>query len=274
MTFKSRVKRTFLGLLGLFISMFLFRLIFGFVTVPSVQHNNYFPNAFAEAGRAVKNIASNSYLAKKQGAAAKPRVYVDQKFEKIANVQCKSTDFEKDEKALRKSIEAQKAIIQFQQQSGNKGKRKLEMQIGVPPEGFDDFIEILQKDQNVVSLDITKTDKTNEYRALNAKRETLQKTRNSLAELKAKGGKIEEYIQLENRILEIDEKLQNLGVQLGNFDKENEFCTVNVALKEGKVAKISLLQRVKVALEWTIEYYLMLVVALAFVTLQESTKSP
>jgi len=58
--------------------------------------------------------------------------------------------------------------------------------------------------------------------------------------------------------------LQGLGVQLGNFDSENEFCTVNLSLIEGKVNKIGLFQRVKVAAEWTIKYYFMLMIAFAF----------
>lgn len=85
--------------------------------------------------------------------------------------------------------------------------------------------------------------------------------------LKDKGGKIEEFMQLENRILEIEQQLQELGVSLGNFDDENEFCTVKVALSEGKELHIGLLQRVKVALEWTIKYYLMAMFAFSFMAL-------
>ena len=46
---------------------------------------------------------------------------------------------------------------------------------------------------------------------------------------------------LENRILEIEQQLQGLGVSLGNFDDENEFCTVHFSLLEGKEVKIGIM---------------------------------
>jgi hypothetical protein len=47
-----------------------------------------------------------------------------------------------------------------------------------------------------------------------------------------------------------------LGVDLGNFNTENEFCTLRFSLFEGTHNKaVSLYQRVMVALEWTIKYY-------------------
>jgi hypothetical protein len=139
------------------------------------------------------------------------------------------------------------------------------LQIGVQPDLFDDFIDIIQNSQKVLNFNVTKKDKTNEYRELNSKIKTLQTTRTSLVELKSKGGKIQEFIDLENRILSIDEQLQQLGVMMGSFDTENEFCTVNISLHEGKVRKISILQRVKVALEWTIKYYFFFIFSLTLV---------
>ena len=74
-------------------------------------------------------------------------------------------------------------------------------------------------------------------------------------------------MQLENRILEIEQQLQELGVSLGDFDNENEFCTVQYTLQEGKEKKISFIHRVKVALEWSIKYYLTFVASLLFMVL-------
>ena len=72
-------------------------------------------------------------------------------------------------------------------------------------------------------------------------------------------------MQLENRILEIEQSLQELGVSLGDFDEENEFCTVQFSLIEGKIKPISFLHRVKVALEWTVGIYLQLFVVLTLI---------
>jgi hypothetical protein len=72
---------------------------------------------------------------------------------------------------------------------------------------------------------------------------------------------------LQNRILEIEQELQGLGVLLGDFSEENEFCTVRFSLAESREIKISLLHRLKVAFEWSIKYYIMLlgIVSLASV---------
>ena len=73
-------------------------------------------------------------------------------------------------------------------------------------------------------------------------------------------------MNLENRILEIERQLQDLGVSLGDFDDENEFCTVKFSLQETKNVSISLFHRLKVALEWTVKIYLKVFTTLLFMT--------
>ncbi|MCP4440437.1 MAG: DUF4349 domain-containing protein [Aureispira sp.] len=269
MGLKKRVFKAFFWLVLLFAVMLIFRLIYGYYAYPEGQeqvqyHNNM--QDFSPTSSGHRNIASAKYEFKK-GASAGPQVVsVDQKYEKTANLQCKTSSFEEDEKKVRTTIKEHNAIIQFQQESGSDHNHKLYLQIGVQPDRFDQFITQIRKEHNVVSINTTKKDKTNEYRELNAKIATLQTTRASLVELKSKGGQIEEYINLENRILDIDEQLQSLGVQMGNFDSENEFCTVNILLQEQQVLtiEIGVMHRLKVAIEWTIKYYLFLMVSLCF----------
>jgi hypothetical protein len=88
-----------------------------------------------------------------------------------------------------------------------------------------------------------------------------------IVESPSKGGKIDEYMGLENRILEIEQQLQGLGFSLGDFDDENEFCTVQFSLLEGKEVKIGTMQRVKVTLEWTVKIYLRIMVTFFFLSL-------
>jgi hypothetical protein len=65
--------------------------------------------------------------------------------------------------------------------------------------------------------------------------------------------------------LEVESQLQELGVDLGNYNMENEFCTLRYSLCEGGVTKtgISFYQRVEVTLEWTIKYFTISVIAWA-----------
>lgn len=259
---KKRFKKTMSVLLLLFAVLFLFRLLFGYQTVTEPIASNVL-NEIADISSGIrKNYASKKY--KQDSGVA--NLSIDQKYEKIADINTISTKFDSEENKIRAQIKDYKGLIQFENKSGNKGYRKLNLIIGIPPDNFDSIYHSLITIGKIQSKQITKTDKTNEYKELNAKKSSLEKIRTSLIELKAKGGRIDEYMQLENRILDIEQQLQGLGVSLGNFDDENEFCTVKVSLSEGTVSEISVLQRVKVALEWTIKYYTIAMVALTFMS--------
>lgn len=260
--FKQHFKKSFYALLSLFLILFIFRITYGY---KKPIEDNYNPIQFFNSiGDVRKNYASTKYT---NNIVNQAPVNVDQKYEKIADIDTKSTKFEEDEKLLRKNIKDNDALIQFEQKKGNNGARQLHLVIGVPPEKFDSLYLKLSTIGDVKSKQITKNDKTNEYKELNAKKASLEKIRNSLIELKSKGGEIAEYIELENRILDIEQQLQSLGVNLGNFDDENEFCTVKFSIAEGKEIKISFMQRVKVALEWTVKIYLKMMVIFFFLSL-------
>ena len=159
---------------------------------------------------------------------------------------------------MRDQIKKFNAIIQYEESSGQKGSRELQLLVGIPPEKFDTFYVDLLAIGIVKSKEIIKIDKTNEFKNLNAKRASLESIRTSLLELRRQSGKIEEFVNLQNRILEIEQELQSLGVMLGDFDEENEFCTVRFSLLEGRgEIQISILHRIKTAFEWAIQYYLL-----------------
>lgn len=262
-TFKKRLKKLIFWLIIIFAILFIFRLVFGYTKTFEVTPSQ--TQFFARLSSS-NNYATKKYEVK-SNAANQSATKVDQKYEKIAEIKTKSSNFEEEEKSSRETIEKLDALIQFEQKSGNEGHRVLNLVVGVPPKNFDALYNQLIKIGKVQAKKITKKDKTNEYKELNAKKQSLEKIRNSLIELKSKGGKIEEYMGLENRILEIEQQLQGLGVSLGDFDDENEFCTVQFSLIEGKEVKIGMIQRIKVALEWTVKIYLRIMVTLFLLTL-------
>lgn len=262
-TFKKRWVKLLMGLGVVFVLLFLFRLMYGYSkTFETTTSHAQLLDDFSSSRR---NYASKKYIKSAEGSQAVTKV--DQKYEKIANIKTKSAAFDEEEKVARTKIEEFNALIQFEQKRGNKGHRNLSLLIGVPPDNFDALYTELITIGKVEAKSITKKDKTNEYKQLNAEKESLEKIRASLIDLKSKGGKIDEYMNLENRILDIEQQLQGLGVSLGDFDDENEFCTVQFSLAEGKEIKIGILQRVKVALEWTVKMYLQLMVTLFFMML-------
>lgn len=255
---KKRFKKLVTILLLGFVVLFIFRLIYGYTITPkgSISATEFF--------QSITNRKKNYATKKYKGQSA---VKVDQKYEKVAEVSTKSSAFDNEEKQARNQVEKYKALIQFEQKRGNTGHRKLNLLIGVPPQNFDSLYNSLTTIGKVQAKQITKKDKTNEYKELNAKKASLEKIRTSLITLKSKEGEIGEYMELENRILEIEQQLQNLGVSLGDFDVENEFCTIRFSLLEGKETKISFIHRIKVALEWTVKIYLKIMAVLFFLGL-------
>ena len=260
--FKKRLLRTIGILLIGFFVLFIFRFIYGYSTGLSEVQEEYFSDFFSSLEEVKHNYASDRYKFKKfeqSGAAGQSQPHefdVSQKYEKTATVKSKSSDFEADEKRLRAHIKKQNGIIQYEENAGKRGNRSLHLLIGIPPASFDSSYTEMLKIGNIRSKEITKIDKTNEFKNLNAKKASLEITRQALLDIKKQSGRIEEYINLQNRILEIEQELQDLGVLLGDFDEENEFCTIRFSLLEGREIKVSMLHRIKVAFEWTAQYYL------------------
>jgi Domain of unknown function (DUF4349) len=258
--------------ISVFALLFILRLMYGYAYTSTSGESGFSgSNYFEQIGNLRKNYASEKIS--KTGitvATNMPNMQMAsaQKFEKTANLNSKTSDFENDEKILRGKVKTYNAVIQYENSTGRKGDRELHLMIGIQPEKFDTFYLDLQSIGSIKSLSISKTDKTNEYRELNAKKMSLEKTLASLNELKQRGGNISDYVGLHDKILEIEGKMQELGVQLGNFDEENEFCTVRFSLLEGQGTKeISIFHRLKVAFEWTAKFYLMLMLGAAFALL-------
>lgn len=259
-TFKQRFWKFGRWFIGLFFLMLILRLIYGYVATDVKSGNDYSNNFFSSVANLRKNYASEKQIMK-QDVAQQANIASSQKYEKTATVVSKTSQFEKDLDSIKKVTENFEGVIQYEQNTGNKGNRQIQLLIGINPEKFDSFYARIQNIALVKSTEITKIDKTNEYRQLNARKASLEKNLASLNELKSRSGAIGDYITLHDKILEIETQMQELGVELGNFDTENEFCTVRFSLYEGAPErKITFASRMKVALEWTIKYYAVLIV--------------
>jgi uncharacterized protein YfcZ (UPF0381/DUF406 family) len=165
-------------------------------------------------------------------------------------------------------IAASAGLTQYELQQGLVGARILHLTIGVPPGKFDTFIDELRKIAKNTQLVIVKSDKTNEYRQLRARRDTLEKTRKALTEMAGSGGSIDERLKVQAQLTQVEDKLQDLGVALGDFNAENEFCTVKLTLTEiAAIQGPSLARRAFRAFVWATEYLFYLAGAVLTLTL-------
>lgn len=267
-TFKTRFWNIGKWFVVLFILLFTFRFIYGYLATETKVANDYSDNFFSSIDNIRKNYASEKIAIKSGDVQAASNIASNQKYEKTASIKTKTSEFEKDEKILKAKSKSFDAVIQYEQSLGQKGNRQIHLLIGVNPTLFDSLYVELKKIGVLKATEITKVDKTNEYRQLNARKASIEKTLQSLNDLKSKGGEISDFVSLNDKILEIEEKAQELGVELGNFDTENEFCTVKLSMYEGATEiNISLIHRIKVALEWAIEYFAIIVGTLLMLSL-------
>ena len=203
-------------------------------------------------------MARKNYASQKQigGTIAASDV---QKYEKVATIGQSTQDFDADRAKAEALIASVGGLTQYEQQQGLSGRRTLQLGIGVPPAKFDFFIEEARKIAKVTFLAIVKTDKTNEYRQLRARRETLEKARKALTDMAGAGGSVDERLKVQAQLSEVEEKIQDLGVSLGDFNAENEFCTVKLTLAETAAARhASMAARALNAFAWAAEYVLFL----------------
>jgi hypothetical protein len=262
-TFKQRFWNVAKWFIGLFFVLFLFRLLYGYGTNNVIYGTSYSDDFFSSVENIRKNYASEKRYEPKTTQNTPVPSLNAQKYEKTAIVKSKTSKFDDDASIIKTSTKNFNGVIQYEQNTGKKGNRQIHLLIGIQPEKFDSFYLKMQSIGAIKSTEITKIDKTNDYRKLNAKKASLEKTLTSLNELKSRGGAITDYVALHDKILEIETQMQELGVELGNFDSENEFCTIKFSLYEGASEKeITLMQRVKIALEWTIKYYAVLMFSL------------
>lgn len=271
---KGKFKKYFAYFLLSFLVLFLSRLLYGYIVYPSDVNGDSSTYYNVSQQTSIPDFTRKNYASEKKSyksdiaTNAQTTQKFDQKYEKVGSISSSTNEFEKEEKKLRDLIQSFKALIQYESNTGLEGKRSLHLGIGVNPEKFDEMILEIKKIGKLESIQIHKTDKTNEYSDLNAQRESLEKTRTALISFKGKGGKIDELINLENKILEVEESIQKLGVKLGEFDTENEFCTIIFTLVEsGRASKSwfkSFVQRIKTAFEWTVKYYLLIWVLITF----------
>lgn len=275
---KSKTKKLLIGLIFGFFVLLLLRLTYLLIYEPfeqsqspdvsfsEISSSNYKSQTFGK----IRNIATNTIQQVGDSASEAGRVVntIVQKYEKIGYIDATSTSFARDEKALRSVIQKYNCLKQYEQNTGLTGSRVLKIAIGVEPDRFNAVVNEMKKIGKLTSFDVSTYDKTTEYRELQAQKASLETSRRALEALKEKGGNINEYINLENRIMELDSELQTLGVNIGDYDKSGNFCTIKFTISESKEkVRIPFMTQTMHALEWTIMYYLLFLFILILASL-------
>lgn len=266
---KPTFRKALLWVLAGFFLLFFLRLGYGYLQYPDGKaHEQYNHNSdySVDFDFDKKNYASSKYdkggnraapAPSGVSVATPPKGEYDQKYEKVGTMSSRTDSFERDNKKVRDIIKQYNGLIQYELQSGLKGSRYMHLAVGIPPDNFDAAVDAMKQVGKLTGIRVDKSDKTNEFQKLSAVKATLEAHLNALMALKGQSGKIEEYMNLESKIEDINSQLQNLGVSLGEFDSQNEFCTVKFTLSEVKYKNniIPLYSRLYHAFTFTVRYY-------------------
>lgn len=153
-------------------------------------------------------------------------------YEKVAALAARTRDFDGDEKKVRDLIHSNGVLVQQEEKSGEKDDRLLSLTLGVAPDKFDAVTGELRRIGELVSFQLTKTDKTHDYQSLVADRASLEAHMAELTALKGASGKMEDLLNLQDKIFDLEKQIQDMGIQINQYEGATGLCTVLLTLKE------------------------------------------
>jgi len=260
---KKRLLYISKSLAVIFILLFLFRLLYIYLVPHIIKNSNFHKDIFASVENLPKNYASerNEF---KEDADKQFVVTPVQKYEKFATIKSSTPEFTSGETRIKKLTKQLNGVIQYEKKSGTETERELYLLVAVNPGQFDEFYREVQKIGVVEVKEVTKVDKTSEYLKLTLNKAVLEKALSSLNNLKSNTGRISAQVSLQNKMLEIETKLQALQVLLRSFAAENEFSSIRFSLYEGAKETSINLKTINNSLMWTIKNYTVVLLAIAF----------
>jgi hypothetical protein len=276
----QKMKKILAALFLGFVLLFLIRFLLSFlifqgdskksVTATPVADIVYSREEISYKKRMVSNV---TLLAEpSQNFLAEGPVDLLQVYQKEAKMKSLSSNFDEDEKNLKVKVKNVNGNISYENNTGLKPHRFINVVISISPQDFDSLVLDLKKIGELSEIMITKEDKTQEFRTLYAKRGSLVNYQKSLIRLRSNQGKVEEFISLEEKIQEIEKEIQSYGVQLGEFVEKESFCNIAILLMEYQRSiideeKYPLESRLVNSFIWAIKWYFLFLVILGIIYL-------
>ena len=185
-----------------------------------------------------------------------------QVFEKTGQLQSATTDFDGDRAKLLAVLNDKKTIVKYERTRGLSPRRSIHVALAVKDDAFDGVMEGLKVIGELRFAQVTKADRTQEFRSLFAQKESLQKHLQALTRLRESKAKVDEFINLEGKILELQKQVHTLQIRLGDFATEESFSNIAFSLSEtGQGAAYTNALRLVDAFIWSLARYCYVVFA-------------
>ena len=218
--------------------------------------------SYKEEAGAAGDYAYESYAAEEAAQAADGEEYTadggsggstesalraqdGQKIVYTGNLSIQTLEYEKSAASIRKKIkdaggfseaesERDNDYYWYSHSSGAGSTRYLSNTARIPSEKFEDFINSLSGDGKVMSRSVNAENISQVYANKETYKKSLEKEQERLLEMMDKAQTIEEMITVESRLSEVERQLNVYKTDLAQMDKDVEFSTVYIELKEVK----------------------------------------
>ena len=168
-----------------------------------------------------------------------------QKIVYTGNLSIQTLEYEKSAASIRKKIkdaggfseaesERDNDYYWYNRSGGSGNTRYLSITARIPSEKFEDFINSLSGDGKVMNRSVNAENISQVYANKETYKKSLEKEQERLLEMMDKAQTIEEMITVESRLSEVERQLNVYKTDLAQMDKDVEFSTVYIELKEVK----------------------------------------
>lgn len=217
--------------------------------------------AYKEETAAAGDYAYDSYAAEEAVAMAEGEEYKSdggsgstesalraqdgQKIVYTGNLSIQTLEYDKSAASIRKKIkdaggfseaesERDNDYYWYSYNSGSNNTRYLNITARIPSEKFEDFINSLSGDGKIMSRSVNAENISQVYANKETYKKSLEKEQERLLEMMDKAETIEDMITVESRLSEVERQLNVYKTDLAQMDKDVEFSTIYIELKEVK----------------------------------------
>lgn len=110
--------------------------------------------------------------------------------------------------------------------------RTMNLTVRIPTSHFDEFLDGIEENAHATSKSKNADNITREYNDMSAQIKALEVQEDRLLDMMEKANTIEDMINVENRLTEVQSKLNRFKTQLSIMDSDVDYSTINVTLRE------------------------------------------
>lgn len=168
-----------------------------------------------------------------------------QKIVYTGNLSIQTLEYDKSAASIRKKIkdaggfseaesERDNDYYWYSYNSGSNNTRYLSITARIPSDKFEEFINSLSGDGKIMSRSVNAENISQVYANKETYKKSLEKEQERLLEMMDKAETIEDMITVESRLSEVERQLNVYKTDLAQMDKDVEFSTIYIELKEVK----------------------------------------